>query len=208
MKKQLVTLMCNPIILMFGTKGVERNDGYVYLSDGIHLVKVKSIEGVAPTEVNEKSGKVPAQHIKVVLEDKNGFSHVKKFYMSDAAREYAMQDLAHLFETMITSEELDKISGKDVVDYGSNLAKKLVGKSTRIHLVNKISNLNGKLQTEFSNKPFAEKAKLAEGEVSKLKHNPDKDNDQPGQATASAKTGSRKPAATEEEDYNWAESED
>ena len=113
----------------FGTQGVQEAPEYVnkWIKPGIQEnVVVHSIEGVEP------EGKSP--YLEVAFRLTNGTDQdltKVKFYMSESARPKSLEKIKHIATKLVTEEQIDAVTGDDLVTYGANLNRLLSGKAVR-----------------------------------------------------------------------------
>lgn len=134
-----------------GTTGfgaVKRDEGQVFLSPGVHEVAITKVEYVTPETAKP--------YIAVTMESDAGIT-TQRFYVSPAAKEQSLTNLAHLFTKVVSDEKLNSLSWAD--DDWSGMCAVVsdavcTGQALRIKLSGE--EYNGRINAKFAFRPFAE----------------------------------------------------
>jgi hypothetical protein len=131
-----------------GFGGVERNDGAVFLSPGLHEVTISKVEYITPDTAKP--------YIAVTLGNDLG-STTQRFYVSPQAVDQTLINLVHLFNKVASDDQMNALTWPDG-DWAAmaSAVTPLVctGQSLRIKLSGE--EYNGRINAKFGWKPFAE----------------------------------------------------
>jgi hypothetical protein len=148
---------------MGGFAQVERNEGTVWLTPGLHTVRISKIAYVTPQTSKPFVG--------ITLSTSDGKETTQRFYVSPQAVGTSLVNIVHLLNKAVSDEELNKLQWpQDDYQKMCEVLDAAVPKDVAIEIKLIGEEYNGKINAKFGFRPFAQKP----GE-DRLVFNPDTD---------------------------------